>query len=235
VLGDRLTYDYAALSEQTRSTLLGELVDNGGSAGIDVAIHWALQDPSIVVRQHVFESLNFRAAGRHAKQLLRNSSKELVDAVAAKGYFDEVTAPDLLAKLSEAERKHQEAGASADLRLARLLRSRATVGRSQQIATLLADPTFNFDSDASRNGLSYVAREFPDVLSAAMVNRIEAGKELPRHVKDYLRETLTRDAGPVREYMATPSTSAAKGAARIAGPELTHDLCLRYLARALTR
>ena len=121
VLGDRLTCDYAALPENTRSTLLGELVDNGGSAGIDVAMHWALQDPSIVVRQHVFESLNFRAAGRHAEKLLRDSSEELVESVAAKGYFDEVTAPDLLVKLFEAERK-QQTGASADMKLARLLR-----------------------------------------------------------------------------------------------------------------
>jgi hypothetical protein len=229
VLGDRLTSDYAALSENTRSTLLGELVDNGGSAGIDVAMHWALQDPSIAVRQHVFESLNFRAAGRHAEKLLRDSSDELVESVAAKGYFDEVTAPDLLMKLFEAERK-QQTGASADMKLARLLRSTTSAGRSQQIATLLADPTFNFASDASKNSLFDVAREFPNVLNAALVSQIEAGKELPRHAKDYLSETLTRDVGPVREYVATPSTSAAKGAALIAGRELTHDLCLRYLA-----
>jgi hypothetical protein len=183
-----------------------------------------------VVRQHVFESLNFRAAGRRAEELLRNSSEDLADAVAAKGYFDEVTAPDLLAKLSKARREHQEAGASADVKLARLLDSIASPGRSQRIATLLADPTFNFDSAASKNHLSYVAREFPDVLSAAMVSRIEAGKELPRHAKDYLSETQTRNVGPVREYMATPGTSEAKGAALIAGQELTHDLCLRYLA-----
>jgi hypothetical protein len=164
VLGDRLTCDYAALSEQTRSTLLAELVDNGGSAGIDVAVHWALQDPSIVVRQHVFESLNFRAAGRHAEKLLRNSSEELVVAVAAKGYFDAVTAPDLLTKLSEAERKHEQTGASADVKLSRLQRSSASEERSQKIAILLADPTFNFDSAASNNSLSYVAREFARAL-----------------------------------------------------------------------
>ena len=174
--------------------------------------------------------MNFRAAGRHAEKLLRNSSEELVDAVASKGYFDKVTAPDLLMKLSEAERKHDQTGTSADVKLARLLRSRANAGRSQQIATLLADPTFDFDSDASKNSLFEVAGEFPDVLTAALISRIEAGKELPRHAKDYLSETQTRDVGPVRDYMATPSTSAAKSAALIAGPELTHDLCRMYLA-----
>jgi NACHT conflict system protein len=173
--------------------------------------------------------LNFRAAGRHAEKLLRDSSDELVESVAATGYFEEVTAPDLLMKLFEAERE-QQTSASADMKLARLLRSRTSAGRSQQIATLLADPTFNFASDASKNSLSDVAREFPNMLNAALVSQIEAGKELPRHAKDYLSETLTRDVGPVREYMATPGTSAAKGAALIAGRELTHDLCLRYLA-----
>jgi hypothetical protein len=81
-----------------------------------------------------------------------------------------------------------------------------------------------------RHTLRDVAREFPDVLSAAMVSLIEAGKKLPLHAKDYLSETLTRDVGPVREYTATPGASVAKGAALIAGRELTHDLCLRYLA-----
>jgi hypothetical protein len=77
VLGDQATWGYSVLPENTRSTLLGELVDNGGSAGIDAAMHWALQDPSIIVRQHVFECLNFRAAGRRAEELLRDSSEEL--------------------------------------------------------------------------------------------------------------------------------------------------------------
>jgi hypothetical protein len=85
-----------------------------------------------------------------------------------------------------------------------LLCSRTSAGGSQQIATLLADPTFNFASDASKNSLFDVAREFPNVLNAALVSQIEAGKELPRHAKDYLSETLTRDVGPVREYVATP-------------------------------
>ena len=93
----------------------------------------------------------------------------------------------------------------------------------------LADPTFNFDSDASKNSLFDVAREFPGVLEAELVSRVEAGSNLPRLVKAYLSESLTRDAGPVRDYLATPNTSAAKGAALIAGRELTHDLCVRYL------
>jgi len=192
-------------------------------------MHWAFQDPSIVVRQHVFESLNFRAAGRRDEELLRNSSAELVEAVATNGYFDQVTAPDLLLKLSEAQRRHEKT-AAADVKLARLLRSRTSAERSQLVATLLADPTFNFAADASTRSLSDVAREFPNVLNAALISRIEAGKDLPRHVKDYLSDTQIRDVGPVREYVETPSTSAAKDAALIAGRELTHDLCVRYLA-----
>jgi hypothetical protein len=135
----------------------------------------------------------------------------------------------LLTRLSEAQRRHEQT-AAADVKLATLLRSRTSAERSQLVATLLADPTFNFASDASTRSLSDVAREFPHVLNAALISRIEAGKELPRHVKDYLSDTETRDVGPVREYVETPSTSAAKGAALIAGRELTHDLCLRYLA-----
>jgi hypothetical protein len=153
-----------------------------------------------------------------------------VDAVAAKGYFDEVTAPDLLTRLSEAERKYEQTAASANVKLARLLRSRTRADRPQQIASLLADPTFKLDSNGLENSLFDIAREFPDVLSAALVSRIEAGEELPRHAKSYLAENQTRDVGPICEHLALPGTSAAKGAALIAGPELTHDLCLRYLA-----
>ena len=138
VLGDLLTSDYAGLPEQTRSTLLAELVHNGDSAGIDAAMRMALQDPSVVVRHHVFESLNFRGAGRHAEQLLRDSPAELVDVVAARGYFDGVTAPDLLLQLHEAERKYEQRSASADVKLARLLRLRASGDRPRQIAMLLS-------------------------------------------------------------------------------------------------
>jgi hypothetical protein len=78
VLGDRLTSGYAALPENTRSALLGELVDNGGSAGIDVAMHWALKDPSIVVpppRFRILElSRRWSPCRGTAAQLVRGTS-----------------------------------------------------------------------------------------------------------------------------------------------------------------
>ncbi|MBL4644832.1 MAG: hypothetical protein JKY99_00040 [Rhizobiales bacterium] len=229
VLGERLASDYAALPEGIRSTLLGELIDNGGSAGIDTAINTVLQDASIVVRHHVFESLNFRAAGRQAEELLRQSTDELVDVVAAKGYFDEVTAPDLLEKLSASKQNQNKVRASANHRLTRLIHSPPSADRTQQIAGLLADPTFNYESNAAKNALYDVAREMPNLLEVALVDLIEAGIELPWHVKGYLNELITRDTGAVREFLSTPGTDLAKGAALVAGQDLTHDLCRRYL------
>jgi hypothetical protein len=104
VLGDRIDAEYAGLPVQSRSSLLGELIDNAGSAGIDVATKFVLADDSVEVRQHVFESLIFRAAVRQAEELLRSSSAEVIAALATRGYYDDVSDPELLAAITRSSR-----------------------------------------------------------------------------------------------------------------------------------
>jgi hypothetical protein len=230
VLGERIDVDYARLREQIRSSLLGELVDRAHSAGIDVAMKFALTDDSIVVRQQVFESLNFRGAGRLAEELLRSSSPEVIAAIAARGYYDEISDPDLLAKLEGAQRAQWEAIEAPDLRLARMPRTISKAERAKATAELLSNPVFNFKSDAARDSIFEVARNFPQVLETALVARIEAGMELPRQVQEYLGDIAGRDTDLIRDMLKTPHEAAAKRAAFIAGPDSTHELCVQYLS-----
>lgn len=230
VLGDRIDTEYAGLPEEIRSSLLGELIDNGGSAGIDIAMKFALADDSVAVRQHVVESLIFRAAVRQAEELLRSSSAEVIAAVATRAYYDDVSDPELLAKLADAQRAQWEAIEAPDMRLARMPRTMPKGEKAKVIADLLSDPAFNFRSDAARNSLFEVAREFPEILEATLVARIEAGMEIPSHAHEYVRDSAARDSDRVRVLLQAPHESAAKGAALIAGPDTTHGLCLQYLS-----
>ncbi len=230
VLGDRIDTEYTELPEEIRSSLLGELIDNGGSAGIDIAMKFALADDSVAVRQHVVESLIFRAAVRQAEELLRSSSAEVIAAVATTGYYDDVSDSELLAKLADAQRAQWEVIEAPDMRLARIPRTMPKGEKAKVIADLLSDPAFNFRSDAARNSLFEVAREFPEILEATLVARIEGAMEIPSHAHEYVRDSAARDSDRVRVLLQTPHEPAAKGAALIAGLDTTHELCLQYLS-----
>jgi hypothetical protein len=229
ILGQKLWTEYKTLPEDTRSNLLGELVDGGGTEATKIALRLALEDDSVKVRREVFESLSFRGAGRQAEDLLRNSTEEVWRAVAFTSDVSVVKSADLLDQLESYRREQLDADPRPRAKLARI-GELSPADQERSVETLLADPDFDFRDDHARI-VDEASIRFPAAVGRAMRVRIEAGLKLPWEPERYLTDVPLLEEGPVREMLTAEDLSgdAAKNAALVAGSGIIKILCDRYL------
>jgi hypothetical protein len=221
VLGDNPGPQIAALPQDRRGAVLGEIASNSGFEGMDLARALAKADPSAEVRAEVISSLQFRRADRHVTELLADAREDVWSLMAAKGYPDKFADPEANERL----RRARERVLANETDLARrlgVLVAAADDGEwvEPQIADVVAAPDFPVGSGDNRWSVHRAYQRFPAAVAAGLVRRLANGLELPFGAEDLVADVATVDEGPIAAAALDLSTNRRIGdaAATLVGP-----------------
>ena len=234
VLGEDAEARLAALPNDVRKDVLGEIASNSGFEGMELAARLAKTDPSTDVVVDVIQALQFRRGDRHVAEILKVASDEVWQHLARIGYPDKLSDPEQNARLV-AMREAEQAGQQADpsRRFGYLLeRGRVDARTAEQLAALISSPEFPINIDQGRWSVHRAFQLYPGPVADAMIARIGAGLELPYGSKEYLAQIDAIDDGPVAAATLDPATPerVARAAASIIGPKTVGSLIDQFLA-----
>jgi hypothetical protein len=232
VLGLNIDTKVAALPEETRRRLLGQIAVESGVDGLDLATAIAKKDPSPTVQAEVVQYLQFRRADRHVADLMSAAHNETWALVAKRGYADEITDPDISARLQQERTKALGEAATPAQRLNLLLEQPADFsGRDAAIAEAIADPAYPVRDQHGGSAIYHAQERAPASVLQGLRRRLEAGLDLPFHAEDFLEQLDVTDEGPIAT--AILDVSDDKGlrnpVAVMAGPKTVAALVDRYL------
>ena len=233
VLGLNIGSKVAALPEELRQRLLGQIAVESGVDGLDLATELAKKDPSPQVQAEVVQYLQFRRADRHVADLMSAAHDETWALVAKRGYADEISDPDISARLQQVRTKALTEAATPVERLRLLLEQSADFsGRDAAIAAAIADPAFPVRDQHAGSSIYHAQERAPAGVLQGLRKRLENGLELPFHAEDFLEQLDVTDDGPIAA--AILDVSDDKGVrnpvAVMAGPKTVAALIDRYLA-----
>ncbi len=234
VLGKDAETRLAALPDDVRKDVLGEIASNSGFEGMELAARLAKADPSPDVVVDVIQSLQFRRGDRHVAEILKDASDQIWQRLAREGYPDKLADPEQDARLV-AMREAEQVGHQADpsRRFGYLLEHGQVDAQSgKELATLISSPEFPINIDQGRWSVHRAFQLHPEPVANAMVARIAAGLELPYGANEYLARVDAIDNGPVATAAIDPKTPerVARAAASVVGPKTVGALIDQFLA-----
>ena len=238
VLGKDAEARLAALPDDVRKDVLGEIASHSGFEGMELAARLAKTDPSPDVVVDVIQSLQFRRGDRHVAEILKDASEQVWQHLAREGYPDKLADPAQDARLA-ALRLAEQAGHQADpgRRFGYLLEhGQANADTAEQLGALIRLPEFPINMDQGRWSVQQAFQRYPEPVANAMVARIAAGLELPYGAEEYLARVDAIDGGPVAAAAIDPATRqrAAMAAASVIGPKTVGTLIDRFIALEAT-
>jgi hypothetical protein len=231
VLGLNLQDRVRALLEGVRKNLLSSLVFEGGFDGIDLASEIAKTDPSAEVQFAVVEALLFRRAERHAAELLSRASDAVWQLLAQKGYADELTG-DAATRMNAERRKLIENEQNPLRRVGFILNfASGTDADSDALSDSVASPDFPARDQHAAGMLHRSFRDYPGPIARGLLQRLEAGLEIPFRTDELLTDVPSIDDGPIAAAALDPENEQRTGhvAARLVGPKTTGSLMDIYL------
>lgn len=203
VLGPDIDARVAELSEAQRQGIASEIAFESGIDGMEIAARIAARDSSAKVKISVIEALEFRRADRFAAQVLRTAPDEVWGDVARKGYVLAVADPDAAARLEQERERLIETETDPLRKLRALLeagRHAARVGG--EVAALIVSADFPVKEQHAAWSVDEAYRLYPDDVRAALLQRLEAGLEIPYRTDDMLRAAdIVIDDGPVVDFV----------------------------------
>jgi hypothetical protein len=234
VLGKDSETRLAALPDDVRKEVLGEIASHSGFEGMELAARLAKADPSPDVVVDVIQSLQFRRGDRHVAEILKDASDQVWQSLARESYPNKLADPEKDARLA-ALRMTEQAGHQADPsgRFRYLLEhGQANAETGEQLAALIRLPEFPINIDQGRWSVQRAFQRYPEPVANVMVARIEAGLELPYGAKEYLARVDAIDDGPVAAAAIDPATPerVAMAAASVIGPKTVGTLIDRFAA-----
>ena len=144
MLGPKAKSLLSSLPDKQRQPVLGEIADNSGYDGMELACEVAKADPSPAVVNEVVQSFSFRGADSFLNELMNTAPDAVWTAVASNDYPETLPDPALNERLTTL-RSRNPAEQSPDQALRRLL---LPSGRSddanEQIVALLKEEAFSF-------------------------------------------------------------------------------------------
>ena len=222
VLGDNAESKLAALPEELRSHVLAEIALRGGFEGLELATRIALVDASDEVRQTTVEALAFRQSDRLVAKLLAGSGDKVWQAVARRGYPDTSTDPAIAERLGLSRAKYLSDETDPLRQIAALTKGN---DRSPSVAEIIQMLVSTIELSPTDQNASHVIREayeqFPEAVSEAFVQRLQANLSIPHGSAVYLRAARAQfDDGPLASVaIGTESPKdEALTAATVLGP-----------------
>ena len=232
VLGPDLRSKIAALSEETRKSLLTLIASESGVDGMELATELAKVDPSPKVQAEVVEHLLFRRADRHVANLLAKAHDETWALIAERSYANEIRDPSIAGRLRTEVEKILVASTHPGQRLGLLLRqSSSNPERDAGIAAAIADPQFPVRNQQGGTSIYLAQQHAPAAVLQGLRRRLEDGLELPFHASDLLKQMEVTDEGPVPTSILDIASDSrdVNAAAVMAGPNTVAALIDKYL------
>jgi hypothetical protein len=191
----------------------------------------AKSDPSAKIKSSVIQTLQFRHSDRLVRDVLSSAPDEVWQELAVDDYGDEIADPGMSARLRDL--RDRAIGNEPDpmRRIGMMLR----VPKSPETAAAVVQACETADfktigTDAAWT-LARAYELYPGEISAALVRRLQAGREIPQNSEELLARSPTVDDGPIRDLiLAGSSTRVVSNAAVIAGPNTVRALIEKVLA-----
>ncbi|WP_246675066.1 HNH endonuclease [Mesorhizobium sp. B2-5-3] len=202
VFGTHLRDDYEHLEERVRGRLVSGLIFGGGIEGLEVAFDLAKGDPSVAVKSEAVEALLFRGAPRQASSVLDGAGVEVWRRVAEQDYFDGLTSPHVLSRLKELQEEDANSNPNPARTLNRMTRRAELSGDVTDLAAILRDENLDLRADHTAAAFHQANNVFPEVVAAAMKERILAGLSLPFRVQGYLSPQPVSEEAVLSEMIA---------------------------------
>lgn len=206
VLGSDAAHRLAALPEDTRSHVLGEIALESGFDGMELAANLAKHDASPGVVVGILQSLQFRHADRHVCEILQAASDEVWQLVAHNGYPDNLVSSSMNTRLAKM-RKAQIDAETNPLRIMGHLTERKIDGAGDRLTQLIQSVDFPIKDQNARWAIHRAFEIYPRQVALAMLNRITKGLELPYGADEFLKGVAAVDDGPLAAASLNPTTS----------------------------
>jgi hypothetical protein len=233
VLGSDVQARIAAIPEQVRKHLIVEIASRSGFDGIELATTLAKADPSAAVQFAVIESLQFRRAARSVTDILKTASDGVWSLLAREGYADEIADPEAAARLRRERQSYIEREANTLIKIGMLMEGDGKdPAVARQVATLIESEDFPVKDDQAVRTLEKAFKRYPQEVGAALLRRIEAGRELPFRCEELLKDAAAVDEGaiPTMVIDCARESRVANTAAVVVGPKTVGILIDRLLA-----
>ncbi|MEH2696360.1 MULTISPECIES: NACHT domain-containing protein [Rhizobium] len=231
VFGVYLQGDYEHLQERVRERLVSGLIFGGGIEALETAFDLAKRDPSVEVKSEAVEALLFRGAPRQATSVLDGADNEVWRRVAERDYFDGLTAPPVLTRLRALQDEDTDANASPARNLVRFTRKAQNSGEVADLDAILRNEKLDLRADHTAAAFHQAAGAFPEVVAAAMTDRILTGSPLPFRVQGYLSPQPVSEA-PELATIAIDSQEIDErtgGALFLSGPGIIARMISEFL------
>jgi hypothetical protein len=178
--------------------------------GIELAAKIARADNSPNVQVSVVVALLFRRADRIAAEVLREAPDEVWREIARSGYWEEIDDQDCATRL-RTERQHYIQSETNPLRKLRVLlnigRDGTRNGLGSEVSALIEASDFPVKDHDAGWAIHDAYRLFPSDVTAAILHRLRAGRDIPYGSKQLLeRAGLEIDEGSVIDLVMNPDT-----------------------------
>ncbi|MCQ8876199.1 hypothetical protein NP945_30610 [Mesorhizobium sp. LMG17149] len=218
-LGSDAAKRLSRLADVPRQHVLSEIASNSGMEGMELAATVASSDPNPQVQVGVIQALQFRRGDRLVSKMLDTAPPEVWSELAAKGYADEVSNPEAVARL----RREEHAIAERDLNPRRRLEylSRTGNGKTDKaISALIASDAFSTNIPEIGWALAEASKHHPNAVVLGLLARLEKGLTIPDGSDELLTEVALVDAGPIAAYVTNLGNpeSVSRDSAGIVGP-----------------
>lgn len=227
VLGEDAEVKLAALPEETRCRVVGEIASDSGIDGMELAARVALTDASAAVVLEVLQAFQFRRANSLVHDIMASARDEVWTLVARNGYPDRLADPTQNARLNELRRALAAERTGPLEELAQLTgHSDDAAAARERITEIVASAEFPVRSDHAYMALRQAYEVAPAAVCDGLLRRIGAGLELPFQAEDLLKNIAVIDDGPVAAAALRMETSerVASSAFRIVGPRTVGTL-----------
>lgn len=219
VLGDNIKDKVAALPEETRESIMAEIIMRSDIEGILLVGDFAKNETSPKVQLAVIESLLFRGIKSLASTILKVSPPPVWQMLACTDFVNELDDAEITLQLKREYQSYIENETNPLKKLKLLLDAENSPDIAKQIEELIiSDQCPVKNNDAYWTLVNSVTR-YPSETIKAILFRIETGREVPFGLKALLKGVAHIDDGPIVDLVIVGENLLSDIAAVVVGPK----------------
>lgn len=219
VLGGNIKEKIAALPEETRESIMAEIVMRSDITGILLACDFAKNETSPKVQLAVIEYLLFRGIQRLASTILKVSPPPVWQMLACTGYVNAIDDVEVTQRLKREYQSYIQNESNPLKKLKLLLDAENSPDIAKQIEELIISDQFPVKNNDAYWALVNAEARYPSATIRAVLFRIETGREVPFGTKALLKGAAFIDEGPIVNLVTVEENLLADIAAVVVGPK----------------
>jgi hypothetical protein len=198
VLGPNAAGRLAGLPEKVRKEVLTEIAHESGMDGMELAAGVAKADRSPEVRAAVLDMLAFRRCERLVREILDTSTDETWSRFAAHWDPEETTDAHVSERIRVLRDRHLREERDPLRRIGMLLRAKRSPEAGEAVSEAIQATDFTVKGQDPGWTLSRAFEQYPEVVSQALMRRLEAGRDIPHGSEAFIAQCSLIDEGPIR-------------------------------------